>query len=326
METATNDMGNKPSSCISMAKTSGYYGPSLGAAKSYQTLHYRDRFIGFQPRNGSVSTRRGQQIASCCICVAFDGRKLHGAELKYPTHEKELLAIKNALQKWHHYLENGLPITVITDHDSLKYMNTIQNPSKRMARWVDEFQQYTLVIKYRPGSQATVPDAISRRPDFLLNSMRLGREKEEEYIPYMRTFLTEGTLPQNDKIKERIAGEVDSFVAEDDTLFCKVREGIKAPYVEFIFRGDLMEKIHHIYHLAVSRILSSLEHGGHQWITIYVHLCLHVRIVKLTKGTGPLRKGRNIKLCRTRLISHFNAGESTSSASFQKHLRETGGL
>src|SRR5437667_1231996 len=72
--------------------------------------------------------------------VAFDGRKLHGAELKYPTHEKELLAIKDALKKWHHYVENGLPITVITDHDSLKYMNTIQNPSKRMARWVDKFQ------------------------------------------------------------------------------------------------------------------------------------------------------------------------------------------
>jgi hypothetical protein len=66
--------------------------------------------------------------------VAFDGRKLHGAELRYPTHEKELLAIKDALQKWHHYIENGLPITVITDHDSLKYMNTVQKPSKRLAR------------------------------------------------------------------------------------------------------------------------------------------------------------------------------------------------
>src|SRR5204863_9232326 len=82
--------------------------------------------------------------------VAFDGRKLHGAELRYPTHEKELLAIKDALMKWHHYIENGMPITVITDHDSLKYMNTVQKPSKRLARWVDQFQQYNLVIKYRP--------------------------------------------------------------------------------------------------------------------------------------------------------------------------------
>ena len=31
--------------------------------------------------------------------VAFDGRKLHGAELWYLMHEKELLAIKDALQK-----------------------------------------------------------------------------------------------------------------------------------------------------------------------------------------------------------------------------------
>lgn len=30
--------------------------------------------------------------------VAFGGRKLRGAEVKYPTHEKELLAIKEALR------------------------------------------------------------------------------------------------------------------------------------------------------------------------------------------------------------------------------------
>jgi len=62
--------------------------------------------------------------------VAFEGRKLHGAELWYPMHEKDLLAIKDALLKWRSYFDNGLPITVITDHDSLKYMNTMKNPSK----------------------------------------------------------------------------------------------------------------------------------------------------------------------------------------------------
>src|SRR4030095_12380042 len=132
--------------------------------------------------------------------IAFDGRKLHGAELRYPTHEKELLAIKDALQKWHHYIENGLPITVITDHDSLKYMNTVQKPSKRLARWVDEFQQYNLIIKYRPGSQAIVPDAISRRPDFSVmdgsvnfNALRL--QYLEDYVPYVRQFLQEHAFP-----------------------------------------------------------------------------------------------------------------------------------
>src|SRR5437667_10316792 len=81
-----------------------------------------------------------------------------------------------------------------------------------------------------------------------------------------------------------------------------------------------------ICRLAASKILSSQEHGDPQWITICVYLCQHVRIVKLTKDISLPRKGRSIKLCRTCLFSYSNAGESTSSASFPKHLQETGGL
>ena len=62
--------------------------------------------------------------------VAFDGRKMHGAELKYPTHEKELLAIKEAIKKWKHYVENGHKTVVLTHHDSLHYMNSVTKPSK----------------------------------------------------------------------------------------------------------------------------------------------------------------------------------------------------
>src|SRR5204863_8164824 len=168
--------------------------------------------------------------------IAFDGRKLHGAELRYPTHEKELLAIKEALQKWHHYVENGLPITVITDHESLKYMNTINHPSKRIARWVDEFQQYDLIIKYRPGSQAIVPDALSRRPDYALNSIGWGRDESEEYNPHMRRFLTEKAVPQglSDAIQAKLVRESAYFILEDDILYRKVKEGV-APYVELVF-------------------------------------------------------------------------------------------
>ncbi|TMI79079.1 MAG: DDE-type integrase/transposase/recombinase, partial [Bacteroidetes bacterium] len=190
--------------------------------------------------------------------VAFDGRKLHGAELRYPTHEKELLAIKDALTKWHHYIENGMPITVITDHDSLKYMNTVQKPSKRLARWVDEFQQYNLVIKYRPGSQATVPDAISRRPDF--NALVL--QTADDYVPYVRQFLETKAFPTDANATERaqIVAEVSKFVHDDGVLFRKVKEGIIAPYIDFQFRGDLMQKMHDQYgHLSYVNLINILE-------------------------------------------------------------------
>ena len=178
--------------------------------------------------------------------VAFDGRKLHGAELRYPTHEKELMAIKDALQKWHRYIENGLPITVITDHDSLKYMKTVQKPSKRLARWVDEFQQYNLMVKYRPGKLAIVPDALSRRPDFL-NALVLS--KAEDYVPYVHQFLQDFSLPDDadEMTRAQIVAEVDKFVLEDGVLHRKVKEGIMAPYIDFQFQGDLMQRMHDQY-------------------------------------------------------------------------------
>ena len=80
--------------------------------------------------------------------VAFDGRKLNGAELNYPVHEKELLAIKYALRTWDEYIQNGTTTEVVTDHESLKYLIITKTPSKRLACWINEFAEYQLNIKY----------------------------------------------------------------------------------------------------------------------------------------------------------------------------------
>ena len=60
--------------------------------------------------------------------VAFESRKLSPAELNYPVHEKELLAIVHTLRLWKTYLE-GQRFTVITDHASLEYIKTQHNLS-----------------------------------------------------------------------------------------------------------------------------------------------------------------------------------------------------
>jgi len=80
--------------------------------------------------------------------VAYDDRKLQGAELNYPVHEKELLAIKHALRTWQYYIKNGHTTTIVTDHEGLQYLKNTPHLSKRLARWIDEFQQYDLDIQY----------------------------------------------------------------------------------------------------------------------------------------------------------------------------------
>ena len=214
--------------------------------------------------------------------VAFDGRKLHGAEIRYPTHEKELLAIKDARQKWHHYIENGLPITIITDHDSLNYMNTMQKPSKRLARWIDE---YNLIIKYRPGSQAIVPDAISRRPDFNVLLLRTA----EDHIPYVRHFLQDHSIPvdASESVRTQIIADAAKFVLDDGVLHRKVKEGIIAPYIDFQFRGDLMQKMHEQYgHLSYQSLANILESRA-WWPTIEKDIRhFHLSMSKLSNATA----------------------------------------
>ena len=190
--------------------------------------------------------------------IAFDGRKLQRAELKYSTHEKELLAIKYALQKWRQYIENDLPITVITDHNLLKYMNTVQKLSKRLARWIDEFQQYNLIIKQKPESQAIVSNAISKRPNF--NALLL--KNAEDYVPHIRQFLQDQSFSSDTSASERaqIIAEVDKFMLENGVLHRKMKEGIIALYIDLQFRGNLMQKMHDQYgHISYRNLQNILE-------------------------------------------------------------------
>jgi len=55
--------------------------------------------------------------------VAYDSRSFKGAELNYPDHEKELLAIVRALKKWHAEIL-GHPIQVWTNHRTLQHFPT----------------------------------------------------------------------------------------------------------------------------------------------------------------------------------------------------------
>ncbi|GJP33280.1 hypothetical protein CLOM_g17827, partial [Closterium sp. NIES-68] len=65
--------------------------------------------------------------------IAYFSKKLHGAELNYPIHDKEALAIVIAFKAWRCYLE-GRKTTVYIDHCSLKYLKTQPNLSRRQVR------------------------------------------------------------------------------------------------------------------------------------------------------------------------------------------------
>ncbi|TPX14390.1 uncharacterized protein E0L32_012456, partial [Thyridium curvatum] len=63
--------------------------------------------------------------------VAYFSKKLHGPELNYQIHDKELMAIIECFKEWRPYLSGTQhPITVFTDHKNLTYFTTSKELNK----------------------------------------------------------------------------------------------------------------------------------------------------------------------------------------------------
>jgi transposase InsO family protein len=93
--------------------------------------------------------------------IAYASRGLQKSERVYSATELECLAVVWSIEKFRPYIE-GMEFTVITDHHSLQWLNKLQNPSARLARWSLRLQPFTFKIRHRPGRQNQVADALSR--------------------------------------------------------------------------------------------------------------------------------------------------------------------
>jgi hypothetical protein len=98
--------------------------------------------------------------------IAFWSRKLKGAETRYPTYDRELLAIRDAVVNWHYYLHSDRNFTVHTDHASLRHILTQPRLTARQMEYLATLQKYTYDIRYIPGATNQAADALTRRPDF----------------------------------------------------------------------------------------------------------------------------------------------------------------
>ncbi|XP_048026178.1 uncharacterized protein LOC125255188 [Megalobrama amblycephala] len=88
---------------------------------------------------------------------------LNPAEVNYDIGDRELLAVKLALEEWRHWLEGANhPFQVLTDHKNLEYLKAAKRLNPCQARWAMFFSRFNFSISYRPGSKNLKADALSR--------------------------------------------------------------------------------------------------------------------------------------------------------------------
>jgi len=155
---------------------------------------------------GAVLT---QKIQGTERVIAFASRRLIAAKENYSATEKECLAIVWVIRKLRCYLE-GYRFEVITDHLALKWLNSIDSPTGRIARLSLKLQQYQFDAQYRRGYQNIVADALRRQP---LDVIHRIQEDAPENTWYQRML----------KLVQEKPEDFPDYVYENEQLYRHIR-------------------------------------------------------------------------------------------------------
>lgn len=96
--------------------------------------------------------------------ICYGGRGLRSHETRYGVTDLEALAVIEGIKQYHTYLIHN-PFELVTDHISLKYLQTMKlSGLGRLTRWAMFLQPYRFTVRYKQGALLTSADAISRIP------------------------------------------------------------------------------------------------------------------------------------------------------------------
>ena len=137
----------------------------LIAKSATRPLHYYDR-----RKPVTVQADASQRGLGACLLqegqpISYASKSLKDTETRYANIERELLAIVFTCQQFNTYVL-GRPFTVETDHKPLEmiHQKNLTSAPPRLQRMLLQLQQYNVTIRYRPGKEMLLADALSRCP------------------------------------------------------------------------------------------------------------------------------------------------------------------
>ena len=96
------------------------------------------------------------------VVIAYASRSLRISQQRYCTTRREMLAAVVMCTHFRAYLR-GSQFTLRTDHISLWWLQKFRNEDGMLARWYLLLGQFSVTFEYRPGSQHSNADGMSRQ-------------------------------------------------------------------------------------------------------------------------------------------------------------------
>jgi hypothetical protein len=102
--------------------------------------------------------------------IAYMSQTLSDRAQGKSVYERELMAIVVAIQKWRPYLL-GRHFQVHTDQKSLKHITEQKTMGEDQQKWIAKLIGFDFEVKYKPGKENGVADALSRQMQYSTISM-----------------------------------------------------------------------------------------------------------------------------------------------------------
>ncbi|GBG78041.1 hypothetical protein CBR_g25976 [Chara braunii] len=113
--------------------------------------------------------------------VEFMSARMPSEKVATSTYERELYALRQALDHWKHYLL-GRHFKVYSDHETLRWLKTHAKMTPKLTRWAAEIDQYDFELKPVKGKYNVVADALSRRADYfgaIVHYLDIGKDLQQ---------------------------------------------------------------------------------------------------------------------------------------------------
>ena len=126
--------------------------------------------------------------------IAYASMSFSPTQQRYSTTEREIAALRWGVKTFRAFLY-GVKFVIYTDHRPIVYLNNMKLVDSRLARTLEDLSDFSFTIKYCPGTEHVVPDALSR----------LSKIQEEQEVH------RDGWLPPGLKVMRKVDGGADSL-------------------------------------------------------------------------------------------------------------------
>ncbi|KAL0851260.1 hypothetical protein ABMA28_007096 [Loxostege sticticalis] len=157
--------------------------------------------------------------------LAFFSHKLSASQKKYSPHDRELLAVYEAIKYFRHMVE-ARNFTVFTDHKPLTFAFSLNRDkcSPRQFRYLDFVSQFTTDIRFIAGRDNVVADALSRIEEVTsaIDFQSLARSQESD--PELQELIKHGTALRLQKIPTEMS---------NTPVYCDTSLPTLRPYITY---------------------------------------------------------------------------------------------